>query len=230
MTPLAAHLAPVAPETVPRRFREWAPGTNRALAVWGPGSLTANLIDVLEQRLRSSSVERPFVAAAPTQASVVAEFLVSGSFDDQRCARLLEGLAWARPMSLRHARESANEPCVPFAYAALKLLFAPDHAVAAFTQRHAAELARRIAVPPGLLARLRGGDVDGAVRAALARARASGIASPFAHGSDGRTTRFGAGTDGRRLAAAMLIAINDRQLQTLFDKAYPTDKETEDVA
>ena len=230
LTPLAAHLAPVAPETVPRRFREWAPGTNRALAVWGPGSLTANLIDVLEQRLRSSSVERPFVAAAPTQASVVAEFLVSGSFDDQRCARLLEGLAWARPMSLRHARESANEPCVPFAYAALKLLFAPDHAVAAFTPRHADEPARRIAVPPGLLARLHGGDVDGAVRAALARARASGIASPFAHGSDGRTTRFGAGTDGRRLAAAMLIAINDRQLQTLFDKAYPTDKETEDVA
>jgi CRISPR-associated protein Csx17 len=77
---------------------------------------------------------------------------------------------------------------------------------------------------------LRGGDVDWAVRSALARARASGIASPFAHGSDGRTTRFGAGTDGRRLAAAMLIAINDRQLQTLFDKAYPTDKETEDVA
>ena len=230
MTPLAAHLAPVAPETVPRRFREWAPGTNRALAVWGPGSLTANLIDVLEQRLRSSSVERPFVAAAPTQASVVAEFLVSGSFDDQRCARLLEGLAWARPISLPHAPPSANEPCVPFAYAALKLLFAPDHAVAAFTPRHADEPARRIAVPPGLLARLRGGDVDWAVRAALARARASGIASPFAHGSDGRTTRFGAGTDGRRLAAAMLIAINDRQLQTLFDKAYPTDKETEDVA
>ena len=105
------------------------PGTNRALAVWGPGSLTANLIDVLEQRLRSSSVERPFVAAAPTQASVVAEFLVSGSFDDQRCARLLEGLAWARPASLPHTPASANEPCVPFAYAALKLLFAPEHTV-----------------------------------------------------------------------------------------------------
>ena len=230
LTPLAAHLAPVTPETVPRRFREWEPGTNRALAVWGPGSLTANLIDVLEQRLRSSSVDRPFVAAAPTQAAVVAEFLVSGSFDDRRCARLLEGLAWARPTSLPHTPASANEPCVPFAYAALKLLFAPDHTVEAFTQRHADEFARRIPVPPGLLARLRGGDVDWAVRSALARARASGIASPFAHGSDGRTTRFGAGTDGRRLAAAMLIAINDRQLQTLFDKAYPTDKETEDVA
>ena len=230
LTPLAAHLAPVAPETVPRRFREWDQGTNRALAVWGPGSLTANLIDVLERRLRSASIDRPFVASSSTQANVVAEFLVSDSFDDRRCARLLDGLVWARPTSLPHALASANESCVPFAYAALKLLFAPDHTVEVFTQRHAGELARRIAVPPGLLARLRGGDVEGAVRLALARARASGLASPFAHGSDGRTTRFGAGADGRRLAAAMLIPISDRQLQTLFDRAYPTDKETEDVA
>ena len=230
LTPLAAHLAPVAPETVPRRFREWAPATDRALSVWGPGNLFANLIDVLEVRVRSSSVQHPFVAAAPAQVPVVAEFLGAGNFDDQRCASLLQGLVWARPISLRHASGNANEQCVPFAYTALKLLFAPEQATETLTRRNTDEPVRRIAIPPGLITRLRGGDVDWAVRSALSRARASGIPSPFAHGSDGRTTRFGAGTDGRRLAAAMLIAIHDRQLQTLFEKAYPTDKETEDVA
>ena len=71
---------------------------------------------------------------------------------------------------------------------------------------------------------------DAAVRLALARARASGLASPFAHGSAGNTTGFGVATNGRRLAAAMLLPIHDRQLQTLLERAYPTEKETEDVA
>ena len=224
-TPMAAYLAPVAPETVTRRFREWDSGGNRALAVWGPGELVANLVQVLEQRWRSSAADQPPVAAAPTRADVVTRFLAE-SFDDARCARLLGGLVWAHPVPLARAPSDEEAPGPPFAYAALKLLFAPGHVVDSLAQRGNQDRARRIPLPPGMVARLRRGDVDGTVRLALARARASGIASPFAHASDARASGFGVGTDGRRLAAAMLIPIHDHQLQTLLDRAYPTDKET----
>ena len=229
LTPMAAHVAPVVPEAVARRFREWDTGDNRALAVWGAGGLTANLVDVLEQRTRSSSMNQPFAAAAPTQAEVVSRFL-SESFDDRRCARLLAGLVWARPVALRRAPSDGEQPGPPFAYAALKLLFVPGHMVDRLAQRHGDDRLRRVPLPPGLMARLRSGDVDTAVRLALSRARASGLASPFAHGSAARATRFGVGTDGRRLAAAMLMPIHEYQLRALLDKAYPTEKETQDVA
>ena len=229
LTPLAAHVAPVAPATVPRRFREWDQGGNRALYLWGSGGLVANLLDVLEQRARASSANESFAAAAPARADVVTRFL-SESFDGNRCARLLRGLVWARPASLPRVPTDAEAPRPPFAYAALKLLFAPGHVVDRFSRRSNEDDVRRIPVPPGLLARLRAGDVDEAVRVALDRARASGLASPFAHGTARRTTGFGAGMDGRRLAAAMLIPIHDRQLIALLDRAYPTEKENEDVA
>ena len=228
LTPIAAHLVPVAPATVTRRFREWDIGDNRALSVWGAGGLAANLVDVLEQRMRSSSVNHPFTGAAPTSADVANRFL-SESFDDRRCARLLAGLVWARPAALAHAPSAVEQPGPPFAYAALKLLFAPDHVVDRFAERRDDDRPRRFPLPPGLTARLQSGDVDGAVRMALARARASGLASPFAHRSVGRATRFGAGTDGRRLAAAMLMPIHDHELQALLERAYPTEKETQDV-
>ena len=227
-TPMAAHLAPVAPATVTRRFREWDSGHNRALAVWSSRGLVANLVDLLEQRARSSSVENPYVAAAPTQADVLSRFL-SESFDDSRCARLLGGLVWARPAALRRT-PSDEQPGPPFAYAALKLLFAADHVVDGLAERYDENHPRDLPLPPGLVARLRAGDVDGAVHLALDRARASGLTSPFAHGRTRSGTGFGAGVDGRRLAAAMLIPIHDHQLQTLLKKAYPTEKETEDVA
>lgn len=228
-TPMAAHLAPVAPATVTRRFREWDPGDNRALAVWGAGGLAANLVDVLEQRTRSSSVDHPFMAAAPTRAEVVSRFLCE-SFDDRRCARLLAGLVWARPATLQRAPSNVEHPSPPFAYAALKLLFAPDHVVDGLTGLRDDDRVRRLPLPPGLMARLRSGDVDEAVRLALARARASGLPSPFTAGSAAPATGFGVATDGSRLAAAMSIPIYDYQLRTLLERAYPTEKETEDVA
>ena len=229
LTPMAAHLAPVAPATVTRRFREWDPGGNQALAVWGSGGLVANLIDVLEQRTRSSPVNQPFVATAPTRADVISRFLAE-SFDDRRCARLLAGLVWARPAALPRASSDGEQPGPPFAYAALKLLFAPDHVVDGLAERRDDGRLRHLPLPPGLITRLRSGDVDEAVRLALTRARASGLASPFAHGSAGRTTGFAVGTGGRRLAAAMLMPIHDDQLRTLLERAYPTEKETKDVA
>ena len=228
-TPMAAHLAPVAAVTVARRFREWGAGGNRALATWGAGGLAANLVDVLEQRTRSSSVHQPFVAAAPTRANVISRFL-SESFDDRRCARLLAGLVWTRPATLPRAPSDVEHSGPPFAYAALKLLFAPDHVLDGLSERRDDDRGRRLPLPSGLVARLRSGDVDQAVRLALARARASGLPSPFAHGSASPTSGFGVGTDGGRLAAAMLMPIYDDQLRALLDRAYPTEKETQDAA
>ena len=229
LTPMASHVAPVAPDTVTRRFREWDAAGSRGLAVWGSGGLVTNLVHVLEHRSRAAATEQPLVASAPTRAAVVSQFLAE-SFDDVRCARLLDGLVWAQPVPLARAPIHAEPVGPPFAYAALKLLFASDGGGERLAQRGNQDRTRRIPVPPGLVARLRRGDVDGAVRMALDRARASGIASPFAHGSGARTTGFGVGTDGRRLAAAMLIPIHEHQVQTLLDRAYPTDEETDDVA
>ena len=60
----------------------------------------------------------------------------------------------AASMSLRHALRSGVEAnhFVPFAYAALKLLFAPGHVVDALVHSDATltELARRFPLPPGL--------------------------------------------------------------------------------
>ncbi len=229
LTPMAAYLVPVASTTVFRRFREWDPDNGRSLAVRDSGGLIANLVDVLEQRARSSSMDQPVVAAAPTHADVVAEFL-SESFDDSRCARLLGGLVWSRPAPPLPARSGAAATLLPFAYAALKLLFAPGHVVDGLAQRRDEDRQRRIPLPPGLVPRLRSGDVIEALRLTFARARASGIASPFALGSVGRTSGFGVGTDGRRLAASMLIPIHEYELQKLLERAYPTEKESEDVA
>ena len=227
-TPMAAHLAPVAPATVTKRFREWDTGGSRALASWDARGLAANLVDVLEQRTRSSSVDHPFMAAAPTRAEVVSRFL-SESFDDRRCVRLLAGLVWARPAALPSAPSHVEQPSPPFAFAALKLLFAPDHVVAGLAERRDDNRVRRLPLPPGLMARLRSGDVDQAVYLALARARDSGLPSPFAQHNAAPATGFGVGADGGRLAAAMLIPIHDHQIQALLERAYPTEKETQDV-
>lgn len=228
--PMAAYRAPVDPATVARRFREWDVGGEHRGTVWGARSLVANLVAMLERSSVTSTVDRLLVAAAPAGPDVIARFLAEG-FDDRRCARLLGGLVWAQPAPLpRPERVDTVSP--PFAYAALKLLFAPSSVVGAITRPMDDDYARRIPVPPGLVAGLRRGDVDGAVRSALGRALASGLASPFARRSSNSatTTAFGAGVVGPRLAAALLIPIRDDQLRTLLDRAYPTSKEDEDVA
>ena len=71
------------------------------------------------------------------------------------------------------------------------------------------------------------GASDAAVRLALARARASGLPTPFGatrHGSRPSTRdggRLGAGIPADRLAAALLIPIGDRGLAALIERAYP---------
>ncbi len=172
--------------------------------------------------------DKPLDGAAFVRAADVAAFL-SGDFDDARCAALLAGLVWAAPAWLRGGtpRGGSHVRELPFAYAALKPIFSTN---ATLRRVGALDDGARLPVPPGLLARLRsgGGSRDGrvtdeAVRAALNRARGSGLASPFdPSGSFGHpVSRIGAGVRADRLAASLLIPIGDRDLKALLARAWP---------
>jgi CRISPR-associated protein Csx17 len=231
--PMAAHFAPLDLSVADQPWWRWnddRPAGERSaepLAVWGAGGLVRNMVAVLERRLIEQAMrgleDKPLAAAAPARLSDVLAFLTDPGFDDARCAALLAGLVWARPAQLKTDREKPPTP--PFAYAALKPLFTPDATLRAET---ILPEGARLPVPPGLIARLRTGETDAAVRSALARARASGLASPFDPARMGDTkTRFGAGLEGDRLAAALLIPLHPRDLHRLIDVAYaaPADDE-----
>ena len=209
--PMAAHFAPINEERFcdGRRLglrRAWSDGDSLPrTVVWGAGDLVSNLIAVLERRLMETAIrgleDKPFGGAVGAGEVDVASFL-SGDFDDARCAALLAGLVWARPARLQEWKvdnRAGSAAVLPFAYAVLKPIFTADE-----TLRHRGVLDRRtqLPVPPGLVSRLRsGGDsldgraTDGVVRAALARARASGLPSPF---DPARTTAAGVSVEGGR--------------------------------
>lgn len=240
--PMAAHLVPVDE----RRYIEaqlkrvnlrWLDKPAPSVLVWGTGSLVANLNSVLERRLLEMGMrglpDKPLAGALTARLEDVTSFL-RGDFDDARCADLLRGLIWAKPAWLRRPphRPVSRQFAAPFAYAALKPLLVPNATLNEVLRRSTdPALTVRLPVPPGLIARLRtgGGDltgkaIDDAVRAALGRARGSGLASPFDRAlsnAKGGTSRFGTGIRPDRLAAALLIPISNMALKTLLERAYP---------
>ena len=232
--PMASHFAPIDEDAYVRDRRPvWSTSTSTPNVVWGAGNLVSNMIAVLERRLVEATIrglsDKPFASASHARLADVAAFL-SGDFDDSRCAALLAGLIWARPAYPRMNPTASLVP-ITFAYAALKPIFTPDETLRRL--RVLAETAR-LPVPPELIPQLRAGGnrpdgraSDAAVRTALARARGSGIPSPFdparSGGRQGITecSRHGAGVPADRLAAALLIPVSDRALKTLVNRAYP---------
>jgi CRISPR-associated protein Csx17 len=232
--PMASHFAPMDENAyVGDRRTVWSTSTSTPNVVWGTGSLVSNMIAVLERRLVEATIrglsDKPFAGALQACLDDVAAFL-SGDFDDSRCAVLLGGLIWARLAHSRNTTKTSSAP-VPFAYAALKPIFAPDEAL-----RRIGILTgtAQLPVPPTLISQLRaggncrdGGASDAAVRIALARVRGSGIPSPFDHARSGgrpgvsERSRFGVGIASDRLAASLLIPIGDHALKVLTDRAYP---------
>ena len=237
--PMAAHFAPLDESRFfgGQRRRAWSVDEAPPAVVWGAGGLVSNMIAVLERRLVEGAirglVDKPFAGAVHARLVDIGAFL-SDDFDDRRCAALLAGMIWVRPAWLPVKTPSnvdAPFAPVPFAYAAVKPLFTADrslHRVGALAET------TQMPVPPGLVARLRtGGDsIDGrttdtVVRAALARARASGLPSPFeSQRAGGRRPgaevgHIGAGLRADRLAAALLIPIDDRALKILVERAFP---------
>ena len=215
---MAAHFAPLDPVTILQERRSWKPQNGRRV-VWNAGDLISNLIAVLERRLIDAEIDDPLDAAMPAQLADVAAFL-DQDFDEGRCGRLLAGLVWARP-AWPFARQHSR-PVVPFAYAALKPIFASDTDLKALEEAKLIPPKCRIPVPPGLVSRLRSGRMDEAVGLALDRARASGIACPFAHPGIAKETKTS-----RRLAAALLIPLDEYGLKTLMQRAYPAEAEKE---
>ncbi len=237
--PMAAHFAPIDESRFFHRGRlsqrrAWAAGdTTPPTVVWGGSNLVSSLVAVLERRLVEASIrglaDKPLAAATWARLSDVAAFLL-GEFNDSRCAALLAGLVWAKPGRLRAARRGDGHQAVPFAYAALKPIFTPNN-----TLHEAGVLPEQtgIPVPPGIVAGLRSGTgssdgraTNNAVRMALARARASGLQSPFDLVQfSSRGTRqgslIGTGIAADRLAAALVIPIGTGALNNLIRRAYP---------
>ena len=247
--PMAAHLAPLTNGPGAgfegttffrgqwlRKRRIWASDGTPPTVVWGHGGLVANMIAVLERRLveipSRGLTDKPLAGASSAQLFDVAAFMSEG-FDDARCADLLAGMVWAQPAWLppREVTGELGRSPLPFAYSALKPIFSPNEVL---VRIHAIPKEVSIPIPPGLVRQLRagGGDrdgraIDGAVRSAFARARSSGIASPYdpIQSSGGPSTlrsgRIGVGVRPDRLAAAMLIPISDGGLASLLRRAYP---------
>ena len=236
-SPMAGHFAAIDEGSFSdgqriERIRRWSESTTAPNVVWGAGNLVSNMISVLERRLVDAGIrgldDKPLAGATHAFLADVAAFL-SDDFDDARCAALLSGLIWTRPVQLRTRRRAAIP--VPFAYAVLKPVFTPDRIlrrVGAITET------AQLPVPSGLISRLRAGGsrrdgkaTDAAVRIALARARGSGIPSPFdpvragGRAGAGEGCCMGAGLQADRVAAALLIPVGDNGLKTLIDRAYP---------
>ena len=232
--PMAVHLATVEPDTVYKRFRRWETSDNRSLRVWTPGSLASNMAAVLERRLIEQAIrgipDKPLGSAAPAHLADVAVYFSPG-FDDSRCGRLLSGLVWTQPIRLPLTDWQKAGRAVPFAYSAIKPILTTLRELHAPANQKLVPPECDIPVPPGLVRRLRGGRIDEAVRLALSRARSSGLSSPFDANRFGATsTDFGVGLDGDRLAAALLIPLDEFGLTRLIQRAYPPEKENEDAS
>lgn len=237
--PMAIHFAPVDEKRFSEGRRAWSDGASSPTVVWRAGDLVSNLIAVLERRLMETAIrglkDKPLAGATGAGSADVAAFLW-GDFDDARCAELLAGLVWARPAQLWPNASMESATTLPFAYAALKPIFATDEIL---RRRGVLNDGARLPVPPGLVARLRDGGsgrdgraTDDAVRTALARARASNLPSPFdparagGYRTDSDGGRIGAGVQADRLAAALLIPVHDWTLMKSLERAY---KETQNA-
>jgi CRISPR-associated protein Csx17 len=211
--PFRAHLAPLKEETWYKRFLAWS--DRDGLAVWGVGALERNLIAVAERRLVFAAQRKldggPFDGRVPADLASVLAFLWRET-DDKKIAGLAQGLAWADTPNFI-SMQQARLPPLPLAYALMKPFFASIEDVRSI---EGVPKDIRLPVPPGLIARLRAGDVGAAMALACRRARASGLPISF-----GPRRENVAGIDGPRLLAALLIPIRQVDLRRVMERAYP---------
>ena len=212
--PFRRHLAPL---DCSKERESWADTTEaQVLAVWTGGSLVRDTTLVLERRLieaqrhsfsnrEKAELPRRGWRAAPLAA--VAAFL-AGRTDDARIAALAVGLAWCR--AGRHATKPVTrEDALPFAYAALKPLFAPEGV-------GPAEVNEKKRIDPLPLVRLiRAGRVGDAIRHAQIVAQGAGLPAPFIKREPA------ASLDPDRLTAALLFPIAPKAHARLTERAYP---------
>jgi len=216
------HLAPLDPDPRRQRYPAWDTDSGAALAVWGPGSLIDNLCAVAQRRLLEAHrfADKPFDAPFAADGTAIAALFEGSGNLDNRVAELTAGLAWVEPA--RFGRP-ADRPALPLAYAALKPLFAPNEAVRKTGDGLPETFA--LPIPPAVTGLLLADRVDDAVHLAMARARNSGLPTPFM-----RARLSDAPGYGRRLLAALTVPVTTGVLRSCLDQAYPSDEETEHAA
>jgi CRISPR-associated protein Csx17 len=221
--PFRRHLAPLDWDEK-EGWWVWGKGTEaQALAVWFGRHLVRDMASVLERRLieaqrhsfaNQEQSELPLRGWRAAPLASIAAF-VAGNTDDSRIAALASGLAWAK--ARRGAPQSAvREDALPFAYRALKPLFAPNGV--------GPEGEKRLLDPLPLVRLIRAGRIDDAVARAQAMACGAGLPAPFARQKPASMV------DPERLAAALLFPLAPEAYQPLIERAYPNlskDKENE---
>lgn len=247
--PMRGHLAPVAAG----RRRQWLAGTSPGV-VWSERSLEMNLIAVLHRRLidaHGGYADKPLAHAVSAPVASVSAWL-AGEVDSQRIADLLPGLALLRfRRRVKIEWQGIEEPPpLPAAYRILKPLFCTDAQLrragmlppVAPGADGQLERGAGLSLPLELVRLLEIRSIDRAFKLAWTRLRAAGFGkrpdrssrpdAPAAR-SPSRSARtdmaalkavLGAGIDGRRLLAALLVPIGDRELRALWDPFAPDEE------
>ena len=212
--PMAPHLAPVDPSG-----QKWDPASR--LFVWRQGGLVNNLGHVAERRLlraaKEGLEEKPFDFSFGVGEGEVAAFL-AGATDDRRIERVVGGLVLVEPPDA--LGEGLPPAPLPAAYAVLKPLFVPDRLLR-FLGILAPEA--RLPLTLALVRLLAAGHVDEAVDEGWRRLRIAGVGLPALL----RQAPDGAGLDGPRLLATLLIPITPAALARQLRRLTPIDSHTE---
>ncbi len=198
--------------------RSWAQRSTSA--VWSNAGLEENLASVLQRRsidARSQSLSHPPVSSSRFASLASVEAFLSRETDDEKLEDLLRGLIlidWSQDKTSESRIEKRNvPPTLSRAYALLKLLFLHK---GEFQPKPDAETIV-IKHEPSIVPLLRAGRVPDALDVAARRLRASGV-MPLT------TDFYLRGEDGTRLAAALLIPIDEPSIReiarlVLHDKA-----------
>ena len=211
--PFRRHLAPLDGS---KKWESWSDKTEaQVLAVWTGRNLVRDTALVLERRLieaqrhsftNHEKPELPLRGWRVAPLAAVAAFL-AGRTDDARIAALAVGLAWCRGGG--HTKLVTREEALPFAYAALKPLFAPEGV-------GPAEVNEKKRIDPLPLVRLiRAGRVGHAIRHAQIVAQGAGLPAPFLK------RKPAASLDPDRLMTAILFPIAPKAHARLIERAYP---------
>jgi len=212
--PFRCHLAPL---DWPKGQESWSGKTEaQALVVWSGRDLIRDMGLVLERRLievqrhnfvdHNKQPELPLHGWRSAPLAAVAAFL-AGRTDDSRIAALAAGLAWTRS----HAERSSTverEDALPFAYAALKPLFASEGVGPETGEKH-------LLGPLPLVRLIRADRATDAVTLAQRMARGAGLPAPFAQLDPTSPP------DPDRLVAALLFPIASMAHDRLIARAYP---------
>jgi len=212
--PLRASLEPV---VVQGKRVSWNRSTGGAV-LGRAKSVTPLLARILERRLLELGLDglRASTAAAPTDIALY----LAGSVDEHRLLDLLWGLCLVDPRSARRQppRPAGEEvPPIPRVWIVLKLLLAADQPTESARAESPRTSAGRSSLCRAVLALVRAGSVDQALRLATRRLRAEDqrIVPGRTAGGRERILESLAAPPTERLAASLLLPVTARDLERL---------------